>query len=534
MQYSHQWGESLLRQNFSKYSKILVAIFGILLLSSYSLAVTYDLNYDPNGNLQQDNNYYYEYNSFNQLSRIRSGTPTGTIISEFLYDQSGERLRKIDYLPNGSTEKTYYPVSGLIRTDNGTVQNTNFVYAGSTLVAQNESGIVTYYHPNHLGSTDIVTDGTGALIETTKYMPFGESISGGTGRFLFTGQEQDKKTGLYYFGARYYNPFLGIFIQPDALVPDIYDPQQFNRYSYAQNNPQKYIDADGNIPLVLAAALGGAIIGAGVSIIKQVATSGKVTSWSDVGKSAVVGAVGGFVGAATFGAGSSLIGAVGLSGARATVAEGVATITGSIVGGQGARATANIIQGNKATDGLGKKSDIAIDGTIGAVTFGLGKAYQGAYMKDKFISGTQGKSAESQLEHEYSTHVLDRSKISMSKFDYTKRSRDLYDLYAQDKLPEGATVDDITLVDKSKGIQIKMPATRKPTGGAYEPEKGVYYGFNAGRFGPQAFNYLGKTVYYIPSSDPFYYQYGFDPTWAFKWPGGGSPWTTTNWFKSLK
>ena len=61
----------------------------------------------------------------------------------------------------------------------------------------------------------------------------------------FTGQRLDS-TGLYYYGARYYDPTIGRFISPDTIVQDPANPQSFNRYSYCLNNPLKYVDPTGN------------------------------------------------------------------------------------------------------------------------------------------------------------------------------------------------------------------------------------------------------------------------------------------------
>ena len=62
----------------------------------------------------------------------------------------------------------------------------------------------------------------------------------------FTGQRLDS-TGLYYYGARYYDPTIGRFISPDPIIQNFTNPQNFNRYSYCLNNPLKYIDPSGNI-----------------------------------------------------------------------------------------------------------------------------------------------------------------------------------------------------------------------------------------------------------------------------------------------
>jgi RHS repeat-associated protein len=55
----------------------------------------------------------------------------------------------------------------------------------------------------------------------------------------------DSSTGLYFYNARYYDPALGRFIQPDSIVPEPGNPQSFNRYSYVLNNPLRYTDPTG-------------------------------------------------------------------------------------------------------------------------------------------------------------------------------------------------------------------------------------------------------------------------------------------------
>lgn len=80
------------------------------------------------------------------------------------------------------------------------------------------------------------------------YMPFGDRLESQgampTDR-LFTGQRLDG-TGLYYYGARYYDPAIGRFISPDTVVPDFRNPQALNRYSYVVNNPLRYTDPTGH------------------------------------------------------------------------------------------------------------------------------------------------------------------------------------------------------------------------------------------------------------------------------------------------
>ncbi len=64
--------------------------------------------------------------------------------------------------------------------------------------------------------------------------------------FGFAGQRYDSSTGLIYMGARYYDPALGRFISPDTIVQQRNDPQSYNRYAYARDNPLRYTDESGH------------------------------------------------------------------------------------------------------------------------------------------------------------------------------------------------------------------------------------------------------------------------------------------------
>ncbi len=75
----------------------------------------------------------------------------------------------------------------------------------------------------------------------------------------FTGQRWEGALGLYDYNARFYDPQLGRFLQPDPLVPELGHPQAFNRYAYVYNNPLRYVDDGGHLPL-LPLLVAGALI----------------------------------------------------------------------------------------------------------------------------------------------------------------------------------------------------------------------------------------------------------------------------------
>ncbi|MBM3135718.1 MAG: hypothetical protein FJZ89_10660 [Chloroflexi bacterium] len=95
---------------------------------------------------------------------------------------------------------------------------------------------------DHLGSTAVTSGAQSGDIN----FPYGATRSGAVSTtYKFTGQRLDDSTGLYYYGARYYDAALGRFIQPDTIVPNPVNPQALNRYSYVLNNPLRFIDPTG-------------------------------------------------------------------------------------------------------------------------------------------------------------------------------------------------------------------------------------------------------------------------------------------------
>lgn len=135
---------------------------------------------------------------------------------------------------------------------NSAVTTTNYYFANNELVAKkNNDGSIYYIHNDHLGSSSVITNSSGSLVEATSYDPWGKVLSGATkSKFAYTGQERDNETGLDYYNARYYSPDIHRFTQPDPVIADVYNPQMLNRYSYVLNNPLRYTDPTGNQSLL--------------------------------------------------------------------------------------------------------------------------------------------------------------------------------------------------------------------------------------------------------------------------------------------
>jgi RHS repeat-associated protein len=130
-----------------------------------------------------------------------------------------------------------------------TIHNSPFTISYiDTRVAMRQGDVVHFLHSDHLGSTSLTTDATGAVVAQTRYLPYGqEHWTHGAARtdFTFTGQRAEAGFGLLDYNARYYSPQLGRFISPDTIVPEPGNPQSFNRYSYVRNNPLKFRDPTG-------------------------------------------------------------------------------------------------------------------------------------------------------------------------------------------------------------------------------------------------------------------------------------------------
>ncbi len=230
-------------------------------------SASYDYIYDGNGNLTSGPDFTdpdqvamrtIAYNPDNMPISIEYSKGAETVTTEFEYDGGGSRVKKIQ---GGNT--TYY-IGNHYEEINGVA--TKYIFAGNTRVAMIKDGDIYYFHKDHLGSTNIITDADGVTVgSATEYLPFGlERSNSGQNitDYKFTDQEFDDSTNLYNYDARLYDPAMGMFISADSIIPDYSDPQSFNRYAYCRNNPLIYVDPDGKIWLNVLNHGGGAAFAA--------------------------------------------------------------------------------------------------------------------------------------------------------------------------------------------------------------------------------------------------------------------------------
>jgi len=167
------------------------------------------------------------------------------VTTQLTYGGTGERVKKRVY-SGGNVTDTYY-IGDHFEVRGG--ETVKYIFAGNLRVAQVKGSTRSFFHKDHLGSSTIMTDASGYVIESTEYMPFGSvrSHSGAnTSDYKYTDQELDAENGLYNYNARLYDPFIGRFISPDTIVQAPYNPQSLNRYSYCLNNPLVYVDPSGH------------------------------------------------------------------------------------------------------------------------------------------------------------------------------------------------------------------------------------------------------------------------------------------------
>ncbi|MCK4261302.1 MAG: peptidoglycan-binding protein, partial [Halanaerobiales bacterium] len=242
--------------------------------------------YDENGNLIEKGNDFtenvdgtvtfitdgykeywrYEYTIKNRLKAVYLNEE---LQAEFVYDTDGMRIMSdVDgeqvthYVFNQAGKvlfEVYDPVIDEIQAENNQTE-VSYIYAYGRQIAKVEGIIgnseeIVYYHHDNLGSTRLMTDKDGLIIWEQDYMPFGEDLyKAGTSVFeyeeeveyKYTGQRQVKGIGLYYYGARFYDPEIGRFISEDTYQGKILNSQSQNIFIYVMNNPMRYVDPTGH------------------------------------------------------------------------------------------------------------------------------------------------------------------------------------------------------------------------------------------------------------------------------------------------
>jgi RHS repeat-associated protein len=118
---------------------------------------------------------------------------------------------------------------------------------------------VFYFHSDHLGSSNYVSNYDGDISQHAEYLPFGElltdeHLNSHNTRYKYNGKEFDQETGNYYYGVRYYNPKTSLWLSVDPLA---HEYPLISPYAYVANNPINAIDPDGRKIIFINGKLGG-------------------------------------------------------------------------------------------------------------------------------------------------------------------------------------------------------------------------------------------------------------------------------------
>jgi len=197
-----------------------------------------DFGYDANANITTENNWTYVYDLSNQLIRVLDDANQ---VAEYTYNGVGQRIKKVTQT---ETRIFHYDHRGhLITETNQTGQMlAEYIYLGDQFLAMIIPGELAYYfHNDHLGTPQVLTNDSQAIAWKAVYSPFGEvaaSIQTVENPFRFPGQYYDQETGLHYNYFRYYIPQTGRYITPDPTGLE----GGINLFAYVENNPSNNND----------------------------------------------------------------------------------------------------------------------------------------------------------------------------------------------------------------------------------------------------------------------------------------------------
>ncbi len=231
------------------------------LTSMTSAGTTRTYTYDASGNLLDENTErHHEWDWAGRMRAFRNQVAgsQATVFAHYTYDSSGQRVQKVVSKSGANPVHTVY-IDGVFEhhvelDSNGVVAENNVLHVmddtkrvatkrlGSELDGSNPPA-VQYHLGDHLQSSAVVVDGTGAFYNREEYRPYGESSFGSFAkkRYRFTGKERDEESSLYYHGARYYASWTARWTATDPM--GMVDGP--NLYQYVSGNPVRLVDPNG-------------------------------------------------------------------------------------------------------------------------------------------------------------------------------------------------------------------------------------------------------------------------------------------------
>ena len=218
--------------------------------------------YDAKGNLIRENterNFEWDHSDRMRVFRTQTPNAAPSLHAQYLYNSGGQRVKKLVRTGANDYFVTTY-IDGIFEhhrrvKPTGTQENNTLhvmddqsriatVRVGAAFPDDGAASVPVKYHlGDHLGSSNVVLDASGALVNREEFAPYGETSFGSFAkkRYRFTGKERDEESGLYYHGARYYAPWLARWIScdPAGRIDGL------NIYQYARLSPLNFSDPSG-------------------------------------------------------------------------------------------------------------------------------------------------------------------------------------------------------------------------------------------------------------------------------------------------
>jgi|GEM_PF-1350164 len=241
--------------------------------TTLDLPSSISFSYDANGNLTSDGYKSYDYDCANQLTSV---SVSGQWKEQFSYDGFGRRRVRKDYIWYAGnwlqTSEVHYIYDGMLVIQElhfdaqhptqppTTVSYTRGIDLSSSLqdaggigglLARTDSNDSAFYHSDGNGNVTAMVNSSGSVVAKYLYDPFGNTIAksgplADINLYRFSSKEMDSRSGLYYYGYRYYEPNLQRWINRDPIQEE----GGINLYRFVANNPISLIDPLGLISYV--------------------------------------------------------------------------------------------------------------------------------------------------------------------------------------------------------------------------------------------------------------------------------------------
>jgi RHS repeat-associated protein len=227
-----------------------------LTVGSQSFAYAYD---DAGNLLRETESRLFEWDHADRLQTFRQQASSGppSVFAQYLYDAFGKRVKMLARKGPGVIETTVYVGAGFesrseTRGSTMLTGSTVHVLDGAQRILEVRRGAapsgdttppVKYHLGDHLGSSNVVTDSGGTIVNREEYTPYGETSYGSYARkrYRYSGKERDEDSALAYHGARYYAPWLVRWLSCDPAGT----ADHLNPYQFVSRNPLRSIDDDG-------------------------------------------------------------------------------------------------------------------------------------------------------------------------------------------------------------------------------------------------------------------------------------------------